>query len=93
MGILMSIAIMLGNIGLPNYNFDSTDVNEIVVENYKTPPIEWEITSVNGKVCCLYELNVMENSEITLLLDFGNYAEELKVGINPNNGIEYVKED
>lgn len=73
------------------FTFDSTEVGYIIAENYAEYPIDWEITSINGEICCLYEVEVTEKTELTLLLDFGNFAETLLIEVD-QAGTQHVQD-
>ena len=73
------------------FTFDSTEVGYIIAENYAEYPIDWEITSINGKICCLHEATISGKTELTLLLDFGNFAETLIITVD-ETGTQHVDE-
>ena len=73
------------------FTFDRVEVAEIIAENYAEYPIDWEITSINGEICCLHEATISGKTELTLLIDFGNFAETLLVEVN-QTGTQHVDE-
>lgn len=79
---LIAAAMCAGNAKPDSFTFDSREVAEIVEENYQESPIDWEITSINGEVCCLHTAEICEETELTLLFDFGNFAETLIITVD-----------
>ena len=73
------------------FTFDRVEVGYIIAENYAEYPIDWEITSINGEICCLHEATISGKTELTLLLDFGNFAETLIITVD-ETGTQHVDE-
>ena len=74
------------------YHLGSAEINEIIAENYTEAPIEYEITSINDNICCLYAADFTEISRLTLLMEFEDAAETLEIQVNPfTESLDFVR--